>query len=358
MTNRKKTNITLAEVSKAAKVSLNTAAKVLAGQSKTARISEKTAKKVQKIAQTLGYVPNQMARNLRAQKTRIIGIFVADMIDPIYAAITHAILEELPKHNLFPLLTVAEAGYEMCRQTWLRNRIDGLIFCGTNAEMTPQVFAELKKRNIPAVIAGNYYLPSNHSAFLPQVSLVHIDNHAGMQLAINHLVEQKKQKIAFITGPKFHSDAQDRLQAYEYIIKNYQKTIIADLNTDERFWQRGYLALKKIFEQNIKIDAVIAYDDLVAIGAIKFLNENSVNIPNDVAVVGFDNLPQAEYSTPSLTSLYQPAQAIGQRSVELLVKHLEHENKIEHVHMMPVLVPRESTQFGNARNNQNYISHL
>ncbi|OQA03197.1 MAG: HTH-type transcriptional regulator DegA [Planctomycetes bacterium ADurb.Bin401] len=340
---KKINHITLADVCKAAGVSLNTAAKVLAGQAKKARISEKTAKKVKKVAQSLDYVPNQMARSLRAKKTSIIGIFVADMIDPIYAAITHSILEELPKHNLFPLLTVAEAGYEMCRQTWLRNRIDGLIFCGTTPEMTPQAYSNLEKNNIRIVIAGNYYLPSGQSAFLPQVSLVHIDNHAGMQLIINHLIELKKQKIAFITGPKSHSDAKDRLQAYEYIIREHQNPIIADLQTDERFWQRGYLAIKQLFEQEVKCDGIIAYDDLVAIGAIKFLHQNGINIPNDIAVVGFDNLPQAEYSTPPITSLEQPAQAIGQRSVELLVKHLAQENKIEHVHMIPALIPREST---------------
>lgn len=342
---RKKSNITLADVSKTAKVSLNTAAKVLAGQEKNARISSKTANKVKKAAQKLGYVPNQMARNLRAKKTQLIGVFVADMTDPIYADITHSILEELPKHNLFPLLTVAEAGYDLCRQTWLRNRVDGLIFCGTTAQMTPDVFSELKKLNIRIVLAGSYYLQPKQNAFIPQVSTVHIDNQAGMQLAINHLIEQKRQKIAFLTGSKTHSDAMDRLQAYEYIIKQYHSPIIADLDSDERFWKRGYLAAERLFEQKIQFDAIIAYDDLVAIGAMKFLHQNNIRIPGNVSIIGFDNLPQAEYSTPSLTSLEQPAHAIGQRSVELLIKHLSKESEIEHIHMIPTLIPRESTKF-------------
>jgi LacI family transcriptional regulator len=341
---KKTENTTLADISKAAGVSLNTAAKVLAGQAKNARISEKTAKQIKKIATQLGYIPNQMARNLRAKKTSLIGVFAADMTDPIYAGITHAILEELPKHNLFPLLTVAEAGYELCRQAWLRNRVDGLILCGTMPQMSPSVLSDLKNHGISIVIAGNYCLLPEHGSSVPGVSLVHIDNNAGMRLAINHLIEQKKQKITFITGPKSHSDARDRLQAYEYIIKDYQKPIIADLNTDEIFWRRGYLAIKSLAEQKIKYDAIIAYDDLVAIGAIKFLGQNGVAIPNDVAVIGFDNLPQAEYSIPSLSSLEQPAGVIGQRSVELLVKHLSQQNEIEHIHMMPTLVPRESTK--------------
>ncbi|MFA6187460.1 MAG: LacI family DNA-binding transcriptional regulator [Phycisphaerae bacterium] len=341
---KKTANTTLADISKAAGVSLNTAAKVLAGQAENARISEKTAKNIKKIAAQLGYVPNQMARNLRAKKTRVIGVFVADMLDPISAGITHAILEELPKHNLFPLLTVAEAGYELCRQAWLRNRVDGLILCGTMPQITPSVLADLKNYGISIVIAGNYCLLPEHSTSLPEVSLVHIDNNAGMRLAINHLIEQKKQRIAFITGPKSHSDARDRLQAYEYIIKDYQKPIIADLDTDERFWQRGYLVVRHLAEQRIKYDAIIAYDDLVAIGAIKFLGQNGVAIPNDVAIIGFDNLPQAEYSIPALSSLEQPVGAIGQRSVELLLKHLSQQKEIEHVNMMPILITRESTK--------------
>ena len=104
------------------------------------------------------------------------------------------------------------------------------------------------------------------------------------------------------------------------------------------------LAVRHLAEQRIKYDAIIAYDDLVAIGAIKFLGQNGITIPNDVAIIGFDNLPQAEYSIPALSSLDQPVGAIGQRSVELLLKHLSQQKEIEYVNMMPTLITRESTK--------------
>jgi LacI family transcriptional regulator len=334
---------TLADVSKAANVSLNTAAKVLAGQAEKARISEKTAQKIKKIAQQIGYVPNIMARNLRAAKTGLVGVFVAEMTDPVYAAITHSILEQLPRHGFFPLLTVAEAGIELCRQAWLRNRIEGLILCGTTSEMTPAFFSELKHQKIDAIIAGNFYETSELSARILGVSTVHLDNHAGIQMGVRHLREQGCRKIAFLTGPGWHSDAKGRRLAYENVIKEYHKPIIADPNTNDQYWQRGYLAADLLAKQKLPFDAVIAYDDLVAVGAIKWFTDHNINVPADIKVMGFDNLPQSEYSVPPLTSLEQPCATIGQKSVELLKNRLQHQTSIEHIYLIPSLIIRDST---------------
>lgn len=336
--------VTLKDIAKKANFSINTVSKVLSGQAKTARIPPDTAKKVKAIAERLGYIPNQMARNLRTAKTGLVGVFVAEMTDPIYAAITHSILEQLPKHGFFPLLTVAEAGIEQCRQTWLRNRIEGLILCGTTSDMTPVFFSELKQGKIDAVIAGNFYETPKLPAQIPSVSTVHLDNYAGMQMGIRHLHEQGCRTIAFLAGPSWHSDARERHLAYEHLIHEHHAPIVACPNTADQYWQRGYLAADFLKKQKTPFDAIIAYDDLVAVGAIKWFTDHNINVPADMKVMGFDNLPQSEYSIPPLTSIEQPCTTIGKKSVELLKSSLQNHNQIEHVHLMPSLIIRDSTK--------------
>lgn len=341
----KHSRVTLKDIAQKAHFSVNTVSKVLSGQSKNARISPATTRKIKKIADQLGYVPNQLARNLRAKNTGLVGVFVADMTDPVYAGIAHAVLENLPQNDLFPLLTVAEAGLDLCRESWICNRIDGLILCGTTSQMSTEFFQDLAKQGLTTVIAGNYYVdPTQNLSTAPPVSTAHVNNQVGIELALKHLLEQGRKKIAFITGPHSHSDAAKRRTAYETLIKPHHKPIIADVTTEEQFWRRGYHAAELLNRSKEQFDAIVAYDDLVAIGAMKWLNDHNISIPNDIAVIGFDNLPQCEYAIPSLSSIEQPVGIVGRKSVELLQSHLQSEGAMEHILLTPSLVIRQSTQ--------------
>lgn len=341
----KHSRATLKDIAQKAHFSVNTVSKVLSGQSKNARISPATTRKIKKIADQLSYVPNQLARNLRAKRTGLVGVFIADMTDPVYAGIAHAILENLPKNDLFPLLTVAEAGLDLCRETWIRNRIDGLILCGTTSRMSAEFYQDLAKQGLTTVIAGNYYVdPTQNLSTTPPVSTAHVNNHVGIELALKHLLEQGRKKIAFITGPHSHSDAAQRRTAYETLIKPHHKPIITDVTTEEQFWRRGYHAAEMLDRGKEQFDAIVAYDDLVAIGAMKWLTDHNMLIPGDVAVIGFDNLPQCEYAIPSLSSIEQPVGIVGRKSVEILQSQLGNQRALEHVLLTPSLVIRESTQ--------------
>lgn len=341
----KHSRATLKDIAQKAKFSVNTVSKVLSGQSKNARISPATTRKIKKIADQLSYVPNQLARNLRAKRTGLVGVFVADMTDPVYAGIAHAILENLPKNDLFPLLTVAEAGLDLCQETWIRNRIDGLILCGTTSRMSAEFYQDLAKQGLTTVIAGNYYVdPTQNLSTTPPVSTAHVDNQVGIELALKHLLEQGRKKIAFITGPHSHSDAAQRRTAYETLIEPHHKPIITDVTTEEQFWRRGYHAAEMLNRGKEQFDAIVAYDDLVAIGAMKWLTDHNMLIPGDVAVIGFDNLPQCEYAIPSLSSIEQPVGIVGRKSVEILQSQLGNQPALEHVLLTPSLVIRESTQ--------------
>ena len=335
--------ITLADISKEANVSLNTAAKVLAGDAKKARISDKTAKKILKIADKLGYTPNIMARNLRAKKTGIIGVCVADMTDTTYVDSSHLILQKLYLKGLTPLLTSGEVGLDMCFQQWLQNRIEGLILCGTTKQMNSDFFEKLIKHNITAVIAGCAYRDPDQSQTQPNISVVSIDNRLGMQLAINHLLERGHKKIVHIAGPDWHADAHERQSAYEDIIRKFHEPIVVGKNLDDLFWKRGYNAVPKLLELCNNFDAIITYADQVAVGTIKYLTEKNMAIPDDIAVVSFDNSPESEYCTPSLTTIALPAEQIAEQTLILLKDNLDSEKNIKKIQIPPTLVTRKST---------------
>jgi DNA-binding LacI/PurR family transcriptional regulator len=335
--------ITLADVSKAAKVSLNTAAKVLSGDAKKARISDKTAKKVQAVAEKLGYTPNIFARNMRAKKSGIVGVCIADMSDQTYIEDSHLILQKIHSKGLTPLLTSAEVGLDICFTQWRQNRIEGLILSGTTKQMDSRFFAKLKRNNITAVIAGCAYYDPHERNLPPEVSVVSIDNRLGMQLAINHLLEKGYRKIAHVGGPTWHADAQERLTAYRETIKPLHRPIVVGGNPGDHFWKLGYNAAAKLCKKHNDINAVVMYADQVAVGAMKYFAEHSISVPEDIAIVSFDNAPEAEYCNPSLTTLNLSAEQVAQQALRLLEESLQSAENIKRIQIPPNLVIRNST---------------
>lgn len=339
-----KSSVTLKDIAKEVGFSVNTVAKVLSGRSKHARISQATAEKVKEAAARLGYVPNQVARILRAKRSGLVGIFVAAMTDPVYAAIAHSTLEGIPRRGYFPILTVAEAGFEMCYETWIRSRIDGLILCGTMPNLPSDFTGDLEARGIPVVTAGCRYQNGATEAKQESVSSVQMDNTIGMQLCIDHLRAREYRNIAHFAGPVYQSDAHERRRAYEDLISEFQAPIVIEASSDLEHLKIGYQSAQTLWNRyGSAVDAIVAYDDLVAIGAIKWLTDKGIRIPNDVAIIGFDNLPNGQYSAPVLTSVRQPTDEIGLAALDLLESRMKLGAKPRSVVLTPSLVVREST---------------
>ena len=339
-----KSPVTLKDVAKEVGFSVNTVAKVLSGNSKQARISPVTAEKVRDAASRLGYVPNQIARILRAKHSGLVGVFVAAMTDPVYAAIAHSTLEGIPRRGYFPVLTVAEAGFDLCYEAWMRSRIDGLILCGTVAEIPSDFFENLALSGIPVVTAGCRYQGSDSNLTDDLVSSVQMANRFGMRLAIAHLRARKYRNIAHLVGPVNQSDAHERRVAYEEIVSDSQKPMVIHASADPEHLQIGYQGAEELWTSCPgRVDAIIAYDDLVAIGAMKWLTDHGIRIPEDVAVMGFDNLPHSQYSTPLLTTIQQPTDEIGITALDLLESRMKSGSKPRSVVLKPSLVVRQST---------------
>ena len=332
------------DIAKYANLSVNTVSKVLNGRARDAGIALKTEIRVKKAAEELGYIPNQMARCLRAKNTDTIGVYIDKITDHVRAETLHAILQELSDRNLFPLIMLAEAGYEKCCESFIRNRIEGLILCGMMKEMDFGFFGSLFENNIRTVITGCFHHDREIYDAFKDVSFVNVDNHMGIDLQIGHLIKQGRSRIAFITGPTFDSDMHERKKAYVDLIKHYHTPIIGQLSKNTTYLEHGYLSVDLLLEKKQEFDAVIAYDDEVALGAVNRLHEKGIKVPDDVAVIGFDNSPEDNYTIPRLSSVSQPTQQIGQKSVELLLDRIEKNINPENIYIAPSLVARESTQ--------------
>ncbi|HBO45217.1 MAG TPA: hypothetical protein DD670_15075 [Planctomycetaceae bacterium] len=336
--------VTLKDVAREACVAVTTAGKVLANRASEFRISRQTAQRVHEVAERMGYVPSHAARLLRSNKSGLIAVFFADATDPITAGILHSILKNLPAHGYFPIVTVEQEGLNEARATWQRNRVEGVILCGDSPQVRPSLLANLGRDGIVSLMAGNYRLPAKTPKSFARTATVRVDDRAGIELAIRHLVEQRRRRIAYISGPATSFDAVERRNAYEELIRERHAPIFADNLGDERYWNRGYLGAMQLLEKHKpRVDAVMAYDDPVAMGAIKYFSDNGVRVPEDIAVVGFDNQPEAEYSIPSLTSIHQPVDEIGRKSVELMKRMLQQQAKPEHLLVSPRLMARGST---------------
>jgi len=336
--------IRLIDIAKKTNVSVNTVSKVLNGREKEAGIAAETAKRVRKMADELGYIPDQMARCLRAKNTDTIGVYIDKITDHVRAETLHAILQELSNRGLFPLIMLAEAGYEKCCEAFIRNRIEGLILCGTMQAMNADFFNRLYENKIKTVITGCFFHDRNLHDVLRQVSFVNVDNEKGIELQINHLIEQGRKRIAFITGPTHDSDMHIRKKAYMDLIEKFHEPIIGQLGENTSYLEHGYLSVDMLLDSKKEFDAIIAFDDEVALGAINRLHEKRINVPADVAVIGFDNSPEGNYTIPRLSSVSLPTQEIGMKSVELLLDRLENKTDPETIYVSPSLVVRESTQ--------------
>lgn len=336
--------VRLIDIAMQAHLSVNTISKVLNGREKEAGIAAETAKRVRKIADELGYVPDQMARCLRAKNTDTIGVYIDKITDPVRAETLHTILQELSNRGLFPLIMLAEAGYEKCREAFIRNRIEGLILCGTMQAMNAEFFDSLYDKKIRTVITGCFFHDRDIYSAFKGVSFVNVDNEKGIELQITHLIEQGRTQIAFIAGPTHDSDMHIRKKAYSGLIQRYHEPLIGQLDQDVSYLEHGYWSVDALLGSGKKIDAVIAYDDEVALGAIRRLHEKGLNVPADVAVIGFDNAPEDDFTIPRLSSVSLPTHEIGIKSVELLLDRLENKAEPKSIYVQPSLVVRESTQ--------------
>jgi LacI family transcriptional regulator len=343
--------ITIRDVARASGFSSTTVSIVLNDAPLARYIPATTKSRIQKAAKKLGYRPNLFARSLRSQRSHAVGLMVFDMTDPYCTLILRGIENSLYQSSYVPILTDAhnERGrFERYLEMLLDRRVEGLIVLANWLFLDINVLADLEKNSIPTVMIGRELQTQS-------ISSVIVDNEAGAYAAIEHLYVLGHRKVAFIRGPKTLADSAPRWKGIRAFAQSkgleLDSKLIVDLpesGDPMSGFDAGQNLTRELLKHRRSFTALMAFDDLTAFGAIRALSKAGINVPGQCAVIGFDDVAPSNLFTPSLTTIRQPMQAMGEAAANILLENIsavQDKRKVQAVHrkLVPDLVVREST---------------
>ncbi|MBE3577991.1 MAG: LacI family DNA-binding transcriptional regulator [Limnochordales bacterium] len=308
---------TILDVARLAQVSKSTASRVLNGFSGT---PPEVRERVFAAARALGYEPDASARGLVRRKTETIGVVVAKVGDPFFAAFLRGAGDAAAEAGYSLTITSGEwAEEEVAYQRLIRQRrVDGLLFI-SGPVLSPKLRQQLSRSDLPVVMVDR----DEEDWQLP-IDRVNADNRAAIARAVAWLKSRGHTRIAFVGGPSNVPAAQRRLEGYRQGLRDCHLPYDASLELPGDFSpQAGIAALPRLLEVRPRPTAVIAANDLTAIGILRAAAEAGVRIPDDLSVLGVDDIDAAGWVNPPLTTLHQPCYEMGRRGVELLLSRIE-----------------------------------
>ncbi len=323
--------VTVHDVARRAGVSISTVSRVLNG---SARVSEDKCRRVAEAAKALKYSPNPAARSLLKRRTGTIAAVLPYISGEFFAELLRG-LDEAAQTHAQMLLVSASHRHAAEYRTALQNlvyRSDGLIVMAPELA-TGQVLA-ITGKQFPVVFL-------NTRVDAGQAPAVNFDNFGGMRSITEHVVAAGRERIAFVKGPDKAHDAMERLRGFRRGLgdRMHASEFEGDFSA-----QAGYEAAVQVLRSVPRPDAIVAANDLSAIGALRALLERGVRVPEDMALAGFDDTLSARYATPSLSSVHVPIRALARRAVDLLIGCVNGANASAEFHLEPLnVVFREST---------------
>jgi DNA-binding LacI/PurR family transcriptional regulator len=327
---------TMKDVAKLAGVSIQTVSCVVNDQGS---ISQETRNRVLQAIEELNYRRDPIARSMRTRQTRLIALLVLDITNPVLSIIASQVEAAAYAENYSVLLY--NVGQDARReQTYLdtaaERLVDGMII--VNAVDREHTFARLEDSSIPTVL-----IDCLATSEIPSVA---VDNFQGAYIATQHAIELGHERIAHIAGALSLEVARQRADGYAQCIEDhnlhYQHIITA--YNDRWDYHSGYRAMRQLIESDVPPTAVFAAGDQMAIGAYRALSEAGLRIPQDISVVGFDDIEAASFTTPPLTTIRQPFGDMARRAFALLLDLLDGRTPQETRVTLPAeLIVREST---------------
>jgi LacI family transcriptional regulator/LacI family repressor for deo operon, udp, cdd, tsx, nupC, and nupG len=308
------------DVAKLAGVSQSTVSRVLSKAPSVVPISDDTAQKVLDAVERLGYYPNLAARSLRNQKTNLVAIMIADLTNPFYHSIIHAVQDIARQRHHDVLIASTDHRYEYEKafcEAMMRRPVDGIVMVPYH--LTEEDIDILINRTGAQIVALAKHI--NH----PRVDAVFVDDGRATYDAVTWLIRQKgHRRVGFIGVSQSHPPGLRRWQAYILAMEAAGLPINPDY-IQEGDWsvESGQSAMRMLLELPDPPTAVYVCNDLMAIGALDTAHDMGRGIPGDVAVVGFDNIPAATLIRPKLTTIAQPAGELGRTLSEFLFDRIE-----------------------------------
>lgn len=318
MSERRRGRPTLEAVAARAGVGRGTVSRVVNGSPK---VSPEAREAVQRAIEELGYVPNRAARTLVTRRTDTVALFVSESEErvfgePYFAGIIRGISAGLSDTGLQLLLAIAQSAddHERFERYLTGHHVDGVLMVSLHGgDPLPR---HLEESGVPTVLGG---APVDAEP----VSCVDADNHGGARQAVEHLAGLGRRRIATITGPQDMRVGVDRLAGYrEALAAAGLPELVVTGDFSEESGERG---MRELLAREPGLDAVFTASDPMAVGAMRVLKEHGRRIPEDVAIVGFDDSAYARHTDPPLTSVHQPLEAMGREMARLLVARIRGE---------------------------------
>ena len=329
-----RSRVTIREVAALAGVSHQTVSRVINGSK---QVIPETRERVEAVIAELGFQPNAVARSMAQGRTRTLACFSPNLTDYTFASIIEGAEIELRSHGYF--LISASAPDELAFATLVEQlvtsqRTEGLLIINPYADARHTMLPE----NAPMVFLGAHPRAE-------MVDSVRLDDESAGCMAAQHLIDLGHSRIAMITGPLSEDCAQDRRAGYRLALAQAGIPYDPEL-LFEGDWSAssGYLAVQSLMKRGISITGLFAQNDRMAIGAIRALKEAGKQVPEEVSVIGFDDMPLSSFFDPPLTTVRQDTFAMGKKAADLLVKAVEGTGESrQHLRLPGEIVVRSST---------------
>lgn len=327
---------TMKDVAKLAKVSTSTVSHVI---NKDRFVSEEVASKVHEAIKQLNYAPSALARSLKVKQTKTIGMIVTASSNPFYAEVVTGVEQSCYERGYsLVLCNTAEDSNRFNHniETLLQKRVDGLIMmCTEGHQLEPDLLNRYPA--IPIVMM-------DWSPFEQRHDVIQDNSLIGGQLACQYLISKGHTKIACIAGPADKATALQRLEGFRIAMQQ------ANLNIQNGFeqyckfeFEGGKIAMQALLALSNRPTAVFAGNDAIAVGVYQAIFEANLTIPNDISVIGYDDIALSSYMTPPLTTIHQPKDALGELAVDALLHRIAHpDRKGQILSLTPELVERMS----------------
>ncbi len=313
--------VTIKDIAKKLGISHTTVSRALRGSS---LISEDTTKRIQETALEMGYLPSAAARSLKTNRSQALGVIVSNIDDPYFSEILQGI-EEVAQGKNYSMF-IAASQHDPDRkaniiQTMRQHRVDGVIICSTT--FSDEQSRHFSKYNIPIVVVNN------QAAEDYRYSIYHDDMDGSRQLT-RHLIELGHRKIAYLGNSNSGRTTQDRLAGFRQEMNSAGLTVPANYihEVPGSEPEKGILAVDYFLSLSDRPTAIVCFNDMIAIGVLKSLQERGVRVPQEISVTGFDNIVFSNYTSPPLTTFDQPKRFIGQKAAELILSLLDSSSKM------------------------------
>ncbi|TQR21646.1 LacI family DNA-binding transcriptional regulator [Psychrobacillus vulpis] len=328
--------LTIKDIAREAGVSITTVSRVL--NKKEEGMSQETREKVLRVMEELNYQPNKLARGLVTKRSNMLGLIVPNISNPFFPELCRGAEDEANKRQ-YSLIICNSDDQTQKEENYLRllkeQQVDGILLSSKD-RLSKTSKNQLQSGKIPYVLFDRGEEGNNYSG-------VFLDNEKGGYLAGKHLTDLGHTKIACMTGPQDIRNSQQRLLGFQQALMENSVNLLGSFILDGDFQMDTAYRVAKDFLQNNNVTAIFACNDLMACGIYRAAHEIGIQIPEQLSIIGFDDIPLVTALIPKLTTIRQGTYEMGRKAIELLINKIEN-NSSEEVVFEPTLIVRESTE--------------